>query len=75
MITQGEFRDLLDDELGLAYTCADLERDVDELAGWDSVYLWRLVNLLEARTGRSLPFGDLLAVRTLEGLRRLVVQP
>ncbi|MGC4807721.1 acyl carrier protein [Micromonospora sp. DT233] len=71
MITQAEFLDLLDDELGLDYTPADLDRDVDELPRWDSVYLWRLLTALEARTGRPLPFDRLLTTRTLDGLRKL----
>lgn len=73
MITQAEFLVLLDDELGLDYTPADLDRDVDELPGWDSVYLWRLLTVLEARTGRPLPFDELLTTRTLDGLRKLAV--
>ncbi|MFC4147276.1 acyl carrier protein [Micromonospora mangrovi] len=73
MITQAEFLVLLDDELGLDYAPADLDRDVDELPGWDSVYLWRLLTVLETRTGRPLPFDELLTTRTLEGLRRLAV--
>jgi acyl carrier protein len=72
-MTRNDFLALLDDELGLNFEVADLDRDVDELAGWDSVYLWRLLNALETRTGRPLPFDVLLQTRTLDGLRRLAV--
>jgi acyl carrier protein len=74
MITESEFLSLLDLELGLPVGPADLGRDVSEVAGWDSVHLLRLLSVLESRVGRPLPLAELLAVRTLEGIRELAVR-
>ncbi|MET0135545.1 MAG: hypothetical protein ABW215_18350 [Kibdelosporangium sp.] len=74
MISESEFLSLLDFELGLTLRPADLRRDVDEVTGWDSVFLLRLLSVLESRTGRSLPFAELIETRTLHGIRELAVR-
>ncbi|MET0233304.1 MAG: phosphopantetheine-binding protein [Kibdelosporangium sp.] len=74
MLTETEFVHLLDDELGLPIGPADLGRDIAEVAGWDSVYLLRLLGVLESRVGRPLPLPELLEIRTLRGIHRLAVR-
>ena len=74
MLTETEFLTLLDIELGLALSPDDLYKDVAEVAGWDSVYLLRLLSVLESRVGRSLPLAELLETRTLQGIHDLAVR-
>jgi acyl carrier protein len=71
MLTTTDFTRLLDDELGLEFTEADLDVDFDDLGEWDSVYLLRLVGVLERATGRGLPVAELLHARTLGAIRAL----
>lgn len=73
MLSEEEFLLMLDEELGLVLEPGDLGRDVDELAGWDSVYLLRLLSALEARIERPLSLPALLEVRTLGAVRELAV--
>jgi acyl carrier protein len=73
-MTESEFLSLLDFELGLTVAPADLSRDVDDVTGWDSVLLLRLLSVLESRTGRRLPFAELIETRTLQGIRELAVR-
>ncbi|MFP3992331.1 acyl carrier protein [Streptomyces sp. E11-3] len=47
----------------------DLDTMVDELPVWDSVYLLRLLTVLEEDTGRALPMRLILEARTLEQIR------
>jgi acyl carrier protein len=74
MLTETEFLALLDIELGLPVGPGDLHRDMAEVAGWDSVYLLRLLSVLESRIGRSLPLPELLETRTLQGIHQLAVR-
>jgi acyl carrier protein len=71
MLTASDFTRLLDEELGLEFTEADLGVDFDDLGEWDSVYLLRLIGALERATGQPLPVGDLLHARTLDAIREL----
>jgi acyl carrier protein len=71
MMTATDFTRLLDDELGLNFSDADLAMDLDNLGQWDSVYLLRLIGALERATGRPLPIEDLLGARTLDAIREL----
>lgn len=73
-MTEAEFVELLDSELGIQLEITDLGKDVDELTEWDSVYLVRLLSVLESRTGNDIPFSELLETRTLGGVRELAVR-
>jgi acyl carrier protein len=73
MLTTTDFTRLLDAELGLEVSEADLEVDFDNLGEWDSVYLLRLIGALERATGKPLPVEELLQVRTLGAIRELAV--
>jgi acyl carrier protein len=68
-----DFVILLRDELGLPVTAGDMTLGLDDVAGWDSVQLLSLLPLLERRTGRTLPFADLLQARNLEDIYSLAV--
>lgn len=72
MNTVGDFVGLVRDELGLPITVDDLERDLHELPGWDSMHLLWLLVRLERRTGRSLQLADLLEAPNLEQIYALV---
>lgn len=63
--TVEDFLDLITERLGLPVTAEDAERDLDQLAGWDSLHLLWLVTVLEQRTGRPVRMADLLEARTL----------
>lgn len=75
MTTIEEFVALIDSELGLAVTAADVHRDFDQVAGWDSVLLLSLLTALERETGRPVPFADVLEARNLAGIYALVSVP
>ena len=65
MTTVDDFVALVQDELGLDITAADLSRGLDEVAGWDSVYLLALATAAEQRTGRPVRLPDLLDAASL----------
>jgi acyl carrier protein len=56
---------LANEYLGTDLEPADAERDLAELACWDSVYLLRLVTLLEQKLGRPVPVAEMLEARSL----------
>ena len=60
-----DFLDLIADRLGLPVTAEDADRDLDQLAGWDSLHLLWLVTVLEEKTGQPVQMADLLQARTL----------
>ena len=68
-----DFVTLLGDQMGLLLTAADLDADLDEVAGWDSAQLLQLLVLLERETGRSIPVPRLLEARTLTAMYDLAV--
>ncbi len=59
--------------MGLSVTVEDADRSLDELKGWDSVYLLWLLTLLERRTGRSVALADVLDAGSLEQIYRVAV--
>lgn len=63
---------LVRDELGLPVTTSDATRSLDELPGWDSVYLLWLLTVVEKRTGRPVSLPDLLEAGSLEDVYSLV---
>jgi acyl carrier protein len=72
--TIDDFITLVQDEIGLPVTTKDAERDLDQLSGWDSVYLLALLNALERTTGRSIPLPDVLEATSLEEIYALAVK-
>ena len=67
-----EFVRLVSDESGMSLEADDLTTDLDALAGWDSVYLLKLLSALEAARGTGLPVLKLLESRTLGEIHELV---
>jgi acyl carrier protein len=56
---------LINDELGMSLTADDLDRDLHDLPGWDSVHLLWLVTVIEQETGRRISVVDLLEAPNL----------
>jgi acyl carrier protein len=69
-----ELLTLIHDELGLPVTAEDADRDLREVAGWDSVQLLRLVTLLEQRTGRPVSLPAVLDAPNLAGIYAVAVR-
>ncbi|MCM2393819.1 acyl carrier protein [Streptomyces albipurpureus] len=74
MQTIDEFVRLVRDELGMPLEDHEVHADLDQLPEWDSLYLLKLVTVLEQTTGRPLPVGRLLEARSLQEIYRLAVQ-
>ena len=72
MNSPDDFLDFVRVELGLPLSPADLCLDFDQLPGWDSVHMLRLLTAAERRTGRRLSLPDLLDARTLNQVFRLL---
>jgi len=68
-----DFLILLQDDLGLPVTGADVGAGLDRVPGWDSVHLLSLLTLLERTTGRALPLADALEAGSLEEIYALAV--
>ncbi|MFE3947033.1 acyl carrier protein [Streptomyces sp. NPDC059118] len=75
MQTIDEFACLVREELGIPLADEDLAADLDRLPEWDSLYMLKLVTALERTTGRKLPVGRVLEVRSLEAIYHLAVKP
>jgi acyl carrier protein len=73
MNTIDDFVTLLRDDIGLPVTAGDIGLNLDEVAGWDSVHLLSLLTVLERRTGRSLPFAEVLDATSLRDIYTLAV--
>ncbi|MEW9533755.1 hypothetical protein [Microbispora sp. NPDC049125] len=71
-MTETEFLDLVRLEVGLSFSPDDLVRDFDELPGWDSVYLLKLISALEGESGRRLPVAEVMEARRLATIHELV---
>jgi acyl carrier protein len=72
--TIDDFVALLRDELGLPVAAGDMDQDLHQVAGWDSVHLLSLLGILERRTGHSLSLADALEAPSLEAIFSLAVQ-
>lgn len=72
MNTVDDFLALLRDELGLPVTAHDLNLDLHDVAGWDSVQLLLLLTLMERRYQRSLPLAEAIEARTLAAIYALL---
>ncbi|MGW2640787.1 acyl carrier protein [Streptomyces sp. NPDC001348] len=68
------FLALLKDELGLEATPDEAGRSLADLPRWDSLYLLRVVALVEDETGRRLSLAPVLQARTLAEIHAVVVQ-
>lgn len=68
-----DFLDLVRDETGLPVTAEQTGLDLDQVPGWDSVYLLSLVVALERRTGRQLSMPDVLTATSLRDIYALAV--
>ncbi|RCG16192.1 acyl carrier protein [Streptomyces diacarni] len=73
MTTLDEFLDFVSRELGLDVTTHDADRNVDELPGWDSMFLLTLVTALEQQAGRRVLLADALQASTLRDVHKLAV--
>ena len=73
MTTIEDFVGLVQDELGLEVSVADLARSLDEVPGWDSLHLLALATVLERRTGRRIGLPDLLEAGSLHGIYAVAV--
>jgi acyl carrier protein len=60
-----EFVALINNELGLQVSPDDVDRNLEEVAGWDSVHLLLLLTVLERRTGQQISMPDLLEAKSL----------
>ncbi|MFI9387647.1 acyl carrier protein [Kutzneria sp. NPDC052558] len=72
-MTVDEFAALIHDEIGLAVTADELDRSLDQVAGWDSVHLLTLLTALERATGRSISLPDVLSAPSLGTIYTVVV--
>lgn len=68
-----EFAELVSDELGVPVTAEDIGTNLDELPGWDSVNMLRLIVVMERVTGRSFSLPSFLEAQTLERIYTLAV--
>lgn len=67
-----DFITLVRVECGLRVEQGDLNTRFDDLTGWDSVYLLKLLAVLEAVTGARLSAGRLFEALDLADVHRLV---
>jgi acyl carrier protein len=61
-----DFVTILQDDLGLNITVADVGKDLDQVPGWDSAHLLQLMSTLEQETGHSVALPDLLSATSLK---------
>jgi acyl carrier protein len=73
-ITEQDLVTLIQDLFGLPITEQDLKTSFDELAGWDSLNLLRLMVSLEAKICKKISFPDLLQSKNLEEIYYLITQ-
>lgn len=73
MISEVEFIQLLNLNLGLALAQEQWSVDFDEINGWDSLYLLRVLTVLEREMSVRLSVADLLSVRSLSDIYAMVV--
>jgi acyl carrier protein len=71
--TVQDFLDLVTDELGLPLADGDLDRPLDEVAGWDSLHLLALCRALERATGKPISLPAVLQAPNLAGIHAVAV--
>ena len=69
------FTELLHTELGLQLGAADLDTAFDDLPGWDSVLLLKLLGAAERLTGRAAPMLEVLEARDLRAVHTALITP
>lgn len=72
--TVADFVVLLHEELGLELGVEDVSLGFDEVPGWDSVHLLRLLTVLERETGRMISVPDVLGAPNLQYIYELAVR-
>ncbi|MGC4806090.1 phosphopantetheine-binding protein [Micromonospora sp. DT233] len=65
MKTIDTFVTLLQDEMGLPVTPENVTADLDEIPGWDSMYLIELLVILERVTGKQVSLPHMIEARSL----------
>ena len=75
MIALNEFLGLVNDELGIDADSGDLDRPLDQLPGWDSVLLLKLITVLETATATPQSLPALLHSANLRQLQQNVRVP
>ncbi|MBB1242647.1 acyl carrier protein [Streptomyces durbertensis] len=68
------FLTLLRDETGLAVDAGDLDTPFDDLPGWDSVMLLKVLTAVEQATGSPAPMLEVLEARDLRGVHTAIVR-
>ncbi|MFK8844885.1 acyl carrier protein [Streptomyces sp. Ac-502] len=68
-----DFVTLIRDDLGLDVDMTDVDRPLDQVAGWDSLHLIALLTRLEHSTGHSLSLPAALEASSLRGLYDVAV--
>jgi len=68
-----DFVTLVRDELSLPVTQETIGCDLDQIPGWDSVYLLFLLNVLEQSTGNRISVPQALEASSLSDLYSLAV--
>lgn len=71
-MNENEFHAVVIDQTGLDIQVADLSMPLDEVSGWDSVYLLKLITALEQQTGRAMPISAMLEATSLDAIRLAV---
>jgi acyl carrier protein len=72
-MTTADFIAVVQAESALPLDVGDLRTEFDELPGWDSVHLLKVLSALEATTGTALPMGRLIEAHSLGDLYDAVV--
>jgi acyl carrier protein len=67
-----DFLTIIQDELGLDIAREDIDKQLDEVAGWESVQLLMLLSALERETGRAISLPDVLAATSLAEIYAIV---
>lgn len=70
-----DFHHLVRNDLGLPLTDGQFATDFDELPDWDSLFLLKLVVLLERATAQPVPVSRLFEARSLQEIYDRVVTP
>lgn len=68
MNSMDDFLGLIRDGLGLSVTADDADRALNEISGWDSVYLLWLLTAIEKETGHTISLPELLEASSLKEL-------
>ncbi|WP_424187566.1 acyl carrier protein [Actinokineospora sp. G85] len=67
-MTEHDFAELVEAETGLPLTADDLATRFDDLPGWDSVHLLKVLSALESEHGVTLQIAHLLDATSLADL-------